>query len=279
MVQFSQLVIVFIFASFHPNSKSIALKLKLNLDLEEDDSKEIEIKSEDLSKSHPHRHKHEKPNNLQHEETKVQHFLDPASETPGKPKIVITRSNFPDEATEDEDYDPEYPYFEIKLYMQERPHLQKYLSPPIPQIGNRLGITQDDLEEGETLCRSRINLNYRPRKLKNNNNMHRIIVNDEEYQQFMRTEICSNEPSRCQSLDFPRTTTSCVQRYSTRRLVVFTNGTHDELDDFTIPSCCVCKVKQIDDIVNEIEDNSVDNSYFNFNKVYSSWDKALSNYL
>lgn len=85
----------------------------------------------------------------------------------------------------------------------------------------------------------------RPGWAKNTNNRWLVVINTEQYQQFVTEVICRNGPSASCNFIPPCYQATCAQRYNTQKLLVIDPWNPYKgpfVSEFLFPSCCICYV-------------------------------------
>ncbi|KAF7285466.1 hypothetical protein GWI33_010637 [Rhynchophorus ferrugineus] len=187
-------------------------------------------------------------------EYQYRHYRDhkhynPPEKMPSPQPMTATRSNIktttkPPEAMGEEDV-PNYPYEDIRKFLEASPFLKQYFEETI-EIGNRQGIP-DELEGAESLCRTQTIKILYPKKLKNIQDTEVLVINDDKnYRQAIEYKKCVSDGACSIPFDSFGYTSTCVQQYDTKRLMVYQNSTKQIMfDQFKVPSCCTCMIKKV----------------------------------
>ncbi|KAJ8937357.1 hypothetical protein NQ314_011902, partial [Rhamnusium bicolor] len=106
-------------------------------------------------------------------------------------------------------------------------------------VTNRIG------DEDSFICRSVVKDIF-PKIGRNTKNKWRYIVNQEEFVQTVRIEVCRNEGKPCDLIgELPNGyTTTCKQKYIYTRLLSLTINGFPNPDIFPLPSACACSYKK-----------------------------------
>ncbi|XP_018334006.1 protein spaetzle [Agrilus planipennis] len=141
----------------------------------------------------------------------------------------------------------DYPHEEIKKILLKNPVLSIYFDDhPATDVIIEERFSDD---KGETLCLA-TQSSIAPEKAKNVDNIDKVIVNTKEFRQILVTETCSTPNNQCRFLNetLPHYTTQCTQRYVQKRLWAVDDEGAEKItmDNFFIPSCCICELKRKD---------------------------------
>ncbi|XP_032688039.1 uncharacterized protein LOC116852122 [Odontomachus brunneus] len=136
-----------------------------------------------------------------------------------------------------------YPRNLVDLAIQENSSLKLLTS--VDVINTVFDITHRIHTSDETpLCSSDEKVVY-PQSAENINNEWLYVVNQENFKQGVRVEICSNEEQKCNVIDgfADNYQTICKQKYISRELVALGSNGKIHTDTFRFPASCCCHVK------------------------------------
>ncbi|XP_037955615.1 protein spaetzle-like isoform X1 [Teleopsis dalmanni] len=165
----------------------------------------------------------------------------PSSDTPTCKDDLHAAKPF---CTEVRNY-PDLSNFESKL-LDEFSKLQFFFSDELVQPQNvqqRINIGPDE----SFFCTSEEKIIFPKAQLSKNNELLFIVNDNDKFKQGLRVELCSNEGSKCKYSDsLPNgVKATCKQNHIYRALVAITPNGTVVTDQFKVPSCCKCILKEV----------------------------------